>query len=219
MYLNCNQIEKIYYGSKWCHHKRAKNIKVAVSQYLWCVTSNLCYIQYRKPCNYGLWDPSNRSDLTEVYEMKHHFTDVAVSSFFCLITTDRSTRGHNLKLVKSHCNTDSRLYFFSSRVVNRWNSVINAGDCWSTVRVSTFKRHLDSLHDRFFHGLYVCITLLAADFDMWLDTTILETEAFLLPDPECGTFYLYVLPHELRQDNKHHSFGQFRRKLKSHLFV
>ena len=48
--------------------------------------------------------------------MMHHFTDVPGS--LLEITTDRSTRGRNLQLVKSHCHTDSRLYFFSSRVVN-----------------------------------------------------------------------------------------------------
>ena len=45
-----------------------KNTKVAVNQHLWCRTLNLCYIQYRKSCNYGLWKKdSNRSYLIEVY--------------------------------------------------------------------------------------------------------------------------------------------------------
>jgi len=67
---------------------------------------------------FGRKTVNNRSYLIEVglYKMMHHFTDVPGS--LLEITTDRSTRGHNLQLVKSHCHTDSRLYFFSSRVVN-----------------------------------------------------------------------------------------------------
>jgi len=33
------------------------------------------------------------------------------------------TRGHNLKLTKLHCRTDSRKYFWCSRVVTPWNSL------------------------------------------------------------------------------------------------
>jgi len=48
--------------------------------------------------------------------MMHGFTDVPGSFFH--ISNDSTSHGHNLELVKSHCHTDSRLYFFSSRVVN-----------------------------------------------------------------------------------------------------
>ena len=36
---------------------------------------------------------------------------------------DTSTRGHTWKLAKKHCHCDSRLYFFSQRVINGWNNL------------------------------------------------------------------------------------------------
>jgi len=69
---------------------------------------------------WSLEERRNRSDLIEVYKMMHGFTDVPVSTFF-QTKADSCTRGHSMKLVKSHCHTDSRLYLFSHRVVTRWN--------------------------------------------------------------------------------------------------
>ena len=98
----------------------------------------------------------------------HGFTDVPASSFFPdKPATDSSTRGYNLKLVKSHCHTDSRLYFFSSRVLNRWNRFSLIQEIVKAQTVNGFNGHLNCLRskNRFIHGLYVRITLLAADFD------------------------------------------------------
>ena len=36
---------------------------------------------------------------------------------------DTSTRGHTWKLAKKHSRCDTHLYFFSQRVINRWNSL------------------------------------------------------------------------------------------------
>jgi len=36
---------------------------------------------------------------------------------------DTSTRGHAWKLVKKHSRCDTRLYFFTQRVINRWNNL------------------------------------------------------------------------------------------------
>ena len=33
------------------------------------------------------------------------------------------TRGHSLKLVKNHCQSDLRKFFFSERVINSWNKL------------------------------------------------------------------------------------------------
>jgi len=70
---------------------------------------------------WSLVERRNRLDLIEVYNMMHGYTDVPVSTFFD-ITADSCTRGHSMKMVKRHCHTDLRLYFFSNRVVSRWNS-------------------------------------------------------------------------------------------------
>jgi len=52
-------------------------------------------------------------------------------SHFFKKTEDTSTRGHTWKLVKKHCHCDSRLYFFSQRVINRWNKLTRG--CWRSV--------------------------------------------------------------------------------------
>jgi len=74
--------------------------------------------------------------------MIHGFTDAPLSAVL-QITTDSSTRSHDKKLMKSHCHTDFRLYFFSARVINRWNSLTQA--IVDATSVNAFKRHLDDL--------------------------------------------------------------------------
>ena len=58
-------------------------------------------------------------------KMIHGFTDVPLSAFLQIVT-DSCTRVHKKKLVKPHCHTDSRLYVFSARVIDRWNSLTQA---------------------------------------------------------------------------------------------
>jgi len=71
---------------------------------------------------WSLEERRNRLDLTEVYKMMHGYTDVPVSTLLD-ITAGSCTRGHGMKMVKCHCHTDLRLYFFSNRVVSRWNTL------------------------------------------------------------------------------------------------
>ena len=66
---------------------------------------------------WSLKERRNRADLIELFKMIHGFTDASLSAVL-QSTTDSSTRGHDKKLMKSHCHTDSRLYFFP-RVINR----------------------------------------------------------------------------------------------------
>ena len=82
----------------------------------------------------------NRADLIELFKMIHGFTDAPLSAVL-QITTDSSTKGHDKKLIKSHCHTNSRLHFFSARVINRWNSLTQA--MVDATSVNAFKRHLD----------------------------------------------------------------------------
>ena len=52
--------------------------------------------------------------------------DVSISlplDRFFQIDTDGRTRGHSLKIRKPSCHKDIRKYFFSVRVINRWNSL------------------------------------------------------------------------------------------------
>ena len=40
-----------------------------------------------------------------------------------LDVNSKGTRGHSCKLVKTRCTRDITKYFFSNRVINRWNSL------------------------------------------------------------------------------------------------
>jgi len=51
-----------------------------------------------------------------------------------------------MKLVKSHCHTDLRLYFISHRVVSRWNTLFQ--EIVSAISVNSFKRHLNILRQK-----------------------------------------------------------------------
>jgi len=82
-----------------------------------------------------------------------------VTAFF-QVATNSCTQGHSRKLIKAHCRTDTRLNFFSHRVLNRWNSL--SQDSVDVCSVNAYKRQLDKIQDEFRYGLVVRITLLAA---------------------------------------------------------
>jgi len=67
-------------------------------------------------------------------------------SFFFDRAEGRSTRGHSWKLVKNHCRCNSRLEFFSQRVINRWNSLTEEEIGVSSV--NAFKSCLEKRRNR-----------------------------------------------------------------------
>jgi hypothetical protein len=81
----------------------------------------------------------NRADLVELFKISKGLSTISLESFFEQDNSGR-TRGHSLKLKKQRFETDTRKFFFSSRVINRWNGldnhIINAGT------VDTFKGRL-----------------------------------------------------------------------------
>ena len=73
----------------------------------------------------GLWsleERRNRADIIEVFRMYKGLSAIRFDTMFELSCDDR-TRGNSLKLKKNRCKLDLRKYFFSERVVNRWNSL------------------------------------------------------------------------------------------------
>ena len=71
----------------------------------------------------------NRADKIELFKISKGLTAISLESFFELDASGR-TRRHSLKL-KRRFHTDTRKFFFSQRVINRWNSlderVVSAG--------------------------------------------------------------------------------------------
>jgi len=46
-----------------------------------------------------------------------------LNELFTLDNNIRGTRGHSWKLVKFRCTRDCCKYFFSNRIINRWNQL------------------------------------------------------------------------------------------------
>ena len=93
----------------------------------------------------GIWsleERRNRADIIEVFKIMKGLSAIPASSIF-EVSTVVNTRGHSSKLVKHRCRTDLRKYFFSERVVDRWNKLDQR--CIDALTVNSFKSQLDIL--------------------------------------------------------------------------
>jgi len=70
----------------------------------------------------SLEERRNRSDMVEMYKISTGISALPFERFFQYDGYGR-TRGHTRKIVKNRFNTDVRKYFFSNRVVARWNGL------------------------------------------------------------------------------------------------
>jgi len=116
-----------YCTSVWSpHYNKDKLLLERVQHRFTRLFPHLRKLPYEEQLNHlGLWTSEkrrNRPDLTEVFRMIKGQSATPWSSFFH-IAADSSTRGHSWKFAKKSCRNDTRLYFFSQRVVNRWNSL------------------------------------------------------------------------------------------------
>jgi len=94
----------------------------------------------------NLWtleERRNRQYLIEVFKMYKGFTRLSIDELFERDTNIKGTRGHTLRLKKKQSVMDVRRYFFSQRVVNRWNSLeqetVDVGS------INSFKGWLDKI--------------------------------------------------------------------------
>ena len=53
----------------------------------------------------------------------YRYSSIALNELFVMDTNNKGTRGHSCKLKKFKCTRDIVKYFFSSRVINRWNEL------------------------------------------------------------------------------------------------
>ena len=82
----------------------------------------------------------NHSDLVELFKISKGLSAIPWSLFFHVDNSKR-TSGHSKKLVKESFKLDIRKYFFSQRVVDRWNST--SEEMVSTGTVDLFKKRLE----------------------------------------------------------------------------
>ena len=76
------------------------------------VKAGMCTLELRRLC----------ADLCLCYNILHHNIDTPISKFF-EIDKSSSTRGHSWKLKNVVPRLDSRLHFFSFRIINVWNAL------------------------------------------------------------------------------------------------
>jgi len=94
---------------------------------------------------WSLEERRNRADLIEVYRICHGLSGIQRDDLFELVVDSR-TRGHSLKLKKFRCRLDLRKYFFSERVVDRWNLLDD--ETVKAVSLNSFKNRLNKLRQR-----------------------------------------------------------------------
>jgi len=90
----------------------------------------------------GLWslgERRNRADLLQVFKMFKGLSSIPFSQFFTF-SNNTTTRGHSAKINKFRSSLDIRRFFFSERVVNRWN-LLHQKDIASTT-LNSFKNCL-----------------------------------------------------------------------------
>ena len=82
-------------------------------------------------------------DMIEVYRILHGVYDERGTSELFNIKDQARTCGHSLRLTKHRCRLDMRKNFFTSRVVNVWNSLTEKVVCAPSV--NAFENRLDKL--------------------------------------------------------------------------
>ena len=82
--------------------------------------------------------------MIEVYKILHGVYDKRVTSELLNVMDHSRTRGHSLKLAKHRSRLELRKNFFTSRVVNMWNSLTE--QVISAPSVNAFENRLNKLH-------------------------------------------------------------------------
>jgi len=109
-----------------------------------CMFKDLRGMDYgEKLKSLNLWtleERRNRQDLIEVFKMYKRFMRLSIDERDANI---KGTTGHSLTLKKKHSVKDVRRYFFSQRVVNRWNSLDQETVCVGSI--NSFNGRLDKI--------------------------------------------------------------------------
>ena len=99
------------------YHERLKKLKLTT-------------LEYRR----------KRSDIIQIFRIAKGFDNLNFTDFFELDTNSR-TRGHNLKIKKTYCNTNKKIWSFPYRAINHWNTLPKAAIECDTI--NAFKTALE----------------------------------------------------------------------------
>jgi len=109
------------------HYQKDKELLERVQHRFIRMTEDFSSLPYgQRLLRLGLWtfeERRNRCDLIEVFKMFFVYTEIDIRVLFTLDGNDKGLRGHIKKICKPRFNMDIRKYFFSNRVIDRWNSL------------------------------------------------------------------------------------------------
>ena len=88
-----------------------------------------------------------RGDMIEVYKLLTGKEQIDHRQFFNSADTPYGLRGHEKKLAKDRSRLDSRKFFFSQRVVNRWNNL--PAKVVNSESVNSFKNAYDHYYCKY----------------------------------------------------------------------
>ena len=71
-------------------------------------------------------------------------TEIDIKVLFTLDGNDKGLRGHSKKICKVRFNIDVRKYFFSNRVIDKWNNLDQ--DTVDAPSLNSFKNRLNRPH-------------------------------------------------------------------------
>jgi len=117
-----------YCASAWSPcYKKDKELLQKVQRRFTKMTVNMDRLSYEDRLQslklWSLEERRNRQDLIEVFKMSKGMTRIRLQELFTSEVNNKGTRGHSLKLAKLRCTRDCWKYFFSNRVINRWNGL------------------------------------------------------------------------------------------------
>ena len=93
-----------------------------------------------------------RGDLIETFKILRNLEGIRSEAFYTLENYE-GLRGHPLKLFKERVHLDVRKYFFTQRIINKWNELPE--DVVNKNTVNGFKNALDRHWERIGYGYQI----------------------------------------------------------------
>ena len=91
----------------------------------------------------SLEDRRTRGDMILTYRLINGMEGVDYHKFFSLVNNPYNLRGHSKKIARTNLNLDVRKYFFSRRVIEKWNSLTEYEI--SAPSTAVFKKRYDEI--------------------------------------------------------------------------
>ena len=137
-----------YCVQAWSPHMRKdidllENVQRRATKLVWRLKNMDYETRLRELDLTSLEDRRTRGDMIYTYRLINGWEGVDYGKFFSLEDHHYNLRGHSKKIAKTNMNLDVRKFFFSRRVIEKWNSLTE--DEVSATSTSSFKAKYDKL--------------------------------------------------------------------------